>query len=163
EQVIDLQAMVGDSVDNVPGIAGIGVKTAAKLLQDFGTLEGVLANIDKVSGAKRQENLRAAGPVVALSRPLVRLATDVPIEADWEGWKLRPIDAERLLVLCREWGFQSLAGQVRLQGKAAAPARGELFAAGNGEELFPFGANAPEAEATPSPPTPRPLGGEGGK
>ncbi|MFO0929926.1 MAG: 5'-3' exonuclease H3TH domain-containing protein, partial [Gemmataceae bacterium] len=91
EQVVDLQALVGDSVDNVPGVAGIGVKTAAKLLQEFGTLDNLLANVDKVAGAKKQESLRAAGPVVALSRPLVRLATDVPVAIDWEGWKLQPI------------------------------------------------------------------------
>src|SRR5262245_54225490 len=138
EQVVDLQALVGDSVDNVPGVAGIGIKTAAKLLQDFGTLEGVLANVDKVSGAKRQENLRAAGPIVALSRPLVKLATDVPLEMDFDGWRLRPIDAERMMALCREWGFQSLAGQVRMLARAGAPSQGELFATGDGEELFPF-------------------------
>ena len=61
EQVVDLQTLVGDSVDNVPGVPGIGVKTAAKLLQEFGTLDNLLANVDQVAGAKRQENLRAAG------------------------------------------------------------------------------------------------------
>src|SRR5437762_13134238 len=76
EQVVDLQTLVGDSVDNVPGVPGIGVKTAAKLLQEFGTLENVLAGVERIPGAKKQENLRAAGPTVALSRQLVRLATD---------------------------------------------------------------------------------------
>ena len=60
EQVVDLQSLVGDAVDNVPGVPGIGVKTAAKLLQEFGTLDNLLANVDRVAGAKRQENLRAA-------------------------------------------------------------------------------------------------------
>lgn len=157
EQVVDLQALVGDSVDNVPGVAGIGVKTAAKLLQEFGTLDNLLANVDKVAGAKKQESLRAAGPVVALSRPLVRLATDVPVAIDWEGWKIRPIQTERMLGLCREWGFQTLAGQVRaLAGTSTAAApravQQELFAAG---ELFPFGANSADdapADATPAAP-----------
>ena len=58
DQVVDLQSLVGDAVDNVPGVPGIGVKTAAKLLQEFDTLDNLLANIDRVAGAKRQENLR---------------------------------------------------------------------------------------------------------
>jgi DNA polymerase-1 len=141
-QVVDLQALVGDSVDNVPGVPGIGVKTASRLLQEFGTLENILASVDRIAGAKRQENLRAAGPIVALSRQLVRLSTDVPLELDWESWRVAPIDVEGMLALCREYGFQSLAGQVRLLGKAAlsasAPQQKELFAE---EEMFPFGAN----------------------
>ena len=52
EQVVDFQALVGDSVDNVPGVPGIGVKTAAKLLQEFGTLDNILANIDKIAGGQ---------------------------------------------------------------------------------------------------------------
>jgi DNA polymerase-1 len=153
DQVVDLQALVGDSVDNVPGVPGIGVKTAAKLLQEFGTLENVLANVDRIAGAKRQESLRAAGPVVALSRQLVRLATDVPLKYDWEAWRLQPLDPEPLLAICREFGFQSLAGQVRLLAKttpvattAGAPAQRDLFAAVE-EESFPFGANVGDGEA----------------
>jgi DNA polymerase-1 len=148
EQVVDLQTLVGDSVDNVPGVPGIGVKTAAKLLQEFGTLDNLLANVDKVPG-KKQQVLRESGERIALSRQLVRLDDHVPIEFDWEGWKLRPIDAPRLLELCREWGFQSLAGQIRAMSRGqepAAPVQAELFAAG--EELFPFGANAPAQEQT---------------
>jgi DNA polymerase-1 len=145
EQVIDLQALTGDPVDNVPGVPGIGVKTAAKLLQDYATLEGVLANIDKVPGAKRQENLRAAKDIVPLSRQLVRLATDVPVTLDWEAWRLQEWDAPQLLALFQEFGFRSMAELVRSGGAAAAvgaaaarASQGELFA---GEELFPFGAN----------------------
>src|SRR5215469_2259193 len=58
EQVVDLMALSGDTVDNVPGVPGIGLKTAAKLLEEFGTLENLFANVDKVAGAKRKENLR---------------------------------------------------------------------------------------------------------
>jgi DNA polymerase-1 len=142
EQVVDLQAIVGDSVDNIKGVPGIGIKTGAKLLQEFGTLENLLANIDKVQGAKKQESLRACGEIVALSRQLVRLATDVPIKEDWEAWKVQPMDVDRLMTLCREWGFHGIANQIRAQGKSTGPVQGELF----GDEMFPFGANAP---ATP--------------
>ena len=113
EQVIDFQALVGDSVDNVPGVPGIGPKTASQLLQEFGTLENVLANIDKIAGKKRQESLREAVKEIPRTRELVRLATDVPIKLDWDAWRLREVDVEKFLALCREWGFHSLANQVR--------------------------------------------------
>jgi DNA polymerase-1 len=146
EQVVDYQSLVGDSVDNVPGVPGVGDKTAAKLLQDFGTLDNLLANVDKVPGAKRQENLRAAGPIVALSRQLVRLDTDVPIPLEWDSWKLRAPDADALLALFQEWGFRGLADQVRKQFKTKS-AQPELFPVGADDELFAFGANAKEPEA----------------
>ena len=147
EQVVDLQTLVGDSVDNVPGVPGIGIKTAAKLLQDFGTLENILAHIDRVPGAKRQESLRNAGDIIERTRKLVRLDTNVPLKLDWDSWRLREPDVPRLRQLFQEWGFHSLANQLRESGPTAGQSQGELFAA---EELFPFGANAP-AEATESP------------
>jgi DNA polymerase-1 len=144
EQVVDLQTLVGDSVDNVPGVPGIGVKTAAKLLQEFGTLDNLLANVEKVSGKKRQQELRDAGPKVALSRQLVRLATDVPVEFDWEGWKLREPDAPKLVELFRAWGFRSFEAEFR-QANKTDTTEPDLFsgAEASGGEDFPFGANAP--------------------
>lgn len=133
EQVVDLQSLVGDSVDNVPGVPGIGVKTAAKLLQDFGTVENILANIDRVSGAKRQENLRNSGAIIERARNLVRLDTAVPIDMTWDAWRLREMDGSRLRLLFQEWGFHSLARQFHEPNAESAPMQGELF---------PFGANA---------------------
>lgn len=123
EQAVDLQALVGDSTDNVPGVPGIGIKTAAALLQEFGTLEGILASIDKISGAKRKENLRAAVETIPLSRQLVRLADDVPIDLDWEGWRPKGIDAPQLLALCQEWGFHRFADDVRALASGASGGR----------------------------------------
>src|SRR5260370_11476127 len=140
-QVVDLQALVGDSVDNVPGVPGIGLKTGAKLLQEFDTLDNLLANIDKVAGAKKQENLRAAAAVVQLSRRLVRLATDVPIEMDWESWRLHEPDVPRLLKLFQEWGFHRFADQVRKIKSASVPAPSPINEPAVQGELFPFGAN----------------------
>src|SRR5262249_6572177 len=149
EQVVDLQTLVGDSVDNVPGVPGIGVKTAAKLLQECGTLENLLANLDKVSGKKRQQELRDAGPKIALSRRLVRLATDVPVAFDWEGWKLAEPDAPKLVELFRTYGFRSFEAEFR-QGTRPEAAEPDLFSGTDGAgEDFPFGANAtPTAENT---------------
>lgn len=153
EQVIDLQTLVGDSVDNVPGVPGIGLKTAAKLLQDYGTLDNLLAHVDEIAGAKRQQSLKAAAATLPLSKQLVRLETKVPLELDWEGWRLKEWDAPRLLELFREWGFRGLAAQVqaRTPGKDdSVPSTGYSVpstAATNNDatttqgELFPFGAN----------------------
>jgi DNA polymerase-1 len=133
EQVVDLQTLVGDSVDNVPGVPGIGIKTAAKLLQEFGTLENLLANLDRIPRAKLQESLRNSTAIIEQARKLVRLETNVPIQLDWDAWRLRDMDVARLRQLFQEWGFHSLSNQ--LGGpNARAPVQGELF---------PFGANAP--------------------
>ncbi|HEY7327657.1 MAG TPA: DNA polymerase I [Gemmataceae bacterium] len=140
EQVVDLQTMVGDSVDNVPGVPGIGLKTAAKLLQEFGTLENILANVDRIPGAKRQENLRNSAAIIERARQLVRLDKQVPIELDWDAWRLRDMDVPRLRKLFQEWGFHSLGHQLGGQNDHA-PVQ---------QELFPFGANAPEENGAAS-------------
>jgi DNA polymerase-1 len=153
EQVVDLQTLVGDPVDNVPGVRGVGVKTAAKLLAEFGSLDNLLANLDRVASAKTREAVRAAAGQLALSRRLVRLDTAVPLDMDWEGWRRQEPDHARLLELFQGWGFRRLADQmraaVRTHGagpKATRPDRSkqqELFAE---PDAFPFGANrAPEA------------------
>jgi DNA polymerase I len=152
EQVVDLQSLVGDSVDNVPGVPGIGVKTAAKLLQEFGTLDNLLANLDKVAGKKR-ENIEAARDKIQLSRDLVRLDTNVPLELDWDGWRVGDWDAPRLLQLFRDFGFRGFADQVRAEQLAttgAAPAPEPELESVQGE-LFPFGMNVADGEAEPAP------------
>jgi DNA polymerase-1 len=157
EQVVDLQTLAGDSVDNVPGVPGIGVKTAAKLLQEWGTLDNVLANVDKVAGAKRQENLRAAVATIPLSRSLVRLKTDVPLEWNWEAWRLHEWDAARLLPLFEQWGFRGFAQQVRAGGAISDQRSAISEETPTSEplvqgELFPFGANVVETNGDASPP-----------
>jgi DNA polymerase-1 len=164
EQVVDFQSLVGDSVDNVPGVPGIGEKTAATLLQEYGTIENILANIDNISGAKRKENLRASRDKVPLTRKLVRLATDVPVDLEWEAWRVRPLDVPRLLELCKEFGFRSLAEQIKSAG--SAPVQRTLFDEPGVD--FKFGANAePAADGAPaveeSPPTPFTTVGDGWK
>ncbi len=116
DQVVDLLAMVGDSIDNIPGMAGVGPKTAAALLAEHGTLEGVLANVDRISGTKRQENVRRGAAVARRGQTLVALRSDVPIEIDWEAARVRPPDAPRLAALFRRFGFRRLEAQF-----AAAP------------------------------------------
>lgn len=145
DQVIDLQVLVGDPVDNVPGVPGIGVKTAAKLLQEFETLDNLLANVDKVAGAKKQEGLRALVPDVPRNRQLIRLETELPIPLDWDAWKLRPINPAAFLALCRELGFRGFTAGIEDPNR---PTSRVNEAAMHQEELFPFGANnAADGEA----------------
>ncbi len=116
-QVVDLQALTGDSVDNVPGVPGVGVKTAAKLLQEHKTLEGVIAAIATMKKGKLKDNLQAHQGALELSRKLVTLDRHVKLDIDWEGWKLQEPDAKTLLEFFAECGFNRY--QVELRAEAA--------------------------------------------
>jgi DNA polymerase-1 len=112
DQVIDLLALTGDAVDNVPGVPGIGLKTASTLLQEFGTIENLLGNIGKVSGAKRKENLEAHRETVKLGRQLITLDTNLPLPLDWDGLKTTPADVKALRDLCTECGFHGFLSEI---------------------------------------------------
>ncbi|MGN6543749.1 MAG: DNA polymerase, partial [Aureliella sp.] len=119
DQVVDFQALVGDSVDNIPGVPLVGPKLAEQLLNRFGTLEDVLANADKVSGQKRAENLRVYRDQALLSRELVRLRTDVPLELDWSQANFSRKDVAALDEIFKELGLRRLSE--RLLGKDPVP------------------------------------------
>jgi DNA polymerase-1 len=136
-QVIDYQTLVGDSVDNVPGVEGVGPKTATQYLQTYGSIDRLLARLDELKGKKR-ENLEKGREKLAMSRSLVTLKTDVPLNVDWEAWSLKPWNAPALLDAFREWGFQRFQEEVKnalptstLREPAATatprPAQGDLF------------------------------------
>ena len=122
DQVVDFLALVGDSVDNVPGVPGIGPKIAAELLQRHGTLDAILAHVDEVAGAKRRENLAAHGDTARAGRELIRLDAAVPVEIPWEAGRRHPPDPGRLAAFLREMGFRSLLARVVESPAAAAPA-----------------------------------------
>ncbi len=116
DQVVDFQSLVGDSVDNIPGVPGVGPKTAAKWIQELGSLDAIIANPDKVSGGpKTKQALKdaIANGKLAMSRQLVALDRHVPLTFDWEGWKRREWDGQRLLELFHEFGFRTFAERVR--------------------------------------------------
>lgn len=140
DQVVDFLALVGDAVDNVPGVPGVGPKIAGELLRAYDTLDGVLGNIDKVSGAKRKENLATHAATAREGRELIRLETAVPLEIPWEAGMRHDPDPEALAAFLREMGFRSLLG--RVQVRAAVPA-GKRQAA----TLFDMDADPAVAEA----------------
>ena len=113
--VIDFQTLVGDSVDNVPGVAGCGPKTATKWLTEYGSLDGVIANADKIGGPKLKESLKKAiaDGTLAMCKELVTLRTDVPMTFDWDGWKRRSWDGPKLHELFGQFGFRTFANRVK--------------------------------------------------
>ncbi len=108
DKVVEVQALAGDSSDNVPGVPGIGEKTARELIIQFGSVENLLANIDKVSGKKRQENLRLFGEQARLSKTLVKLVDDLPLEVDYDNFALSEPNREALTTLFKELEFHKL-------------------------------------------------------
>ena len=132
ELVPDFYGLKGDTSDNIPGVPGIGDKTASELLQRFGSLEEVLAHIDDISGAKRKENLTAHADNARLSKQLATIRTDVPVEVDPVAEAAREPDRSRLREVFRE--FELRAPLARLE---------EAFGAGDDGA-----APAPVAEVT---------------
>lgn len=165
EQVVDFQTLVGDSVDNVKGVPGIGAKTAAELLQKYGTLDNLVKHVEEIKQPKRKENLKKCIESGELEkcRKLVRLETNVPMPLDWDAWTRHPWDGPKLVAMFEELGFRGYANRVRGAMKAGGQAKnsellaaigvetkpgqgqGDLFA-GTPDDVtpdeFPFGANA---------------------
>ncbi|MFS8375218.1 DNA polymerase I [Xanthomonas campestris] len=123
-QIVDLLALMGDTVDNVPGVEKCGPKTAAKWLAEYDSLDGVIANADKIKG-KIGENLRAALPRLPLNRELVTIKTDVVLASGPRALDLREPNAEALAVLYARYGFtqalRELGGAAAEAGALTAP------------------------------------------
>ena len=107
EQVIDLLALMGDSADNFPGCPGVGPKTAAKLISEFGSIDAMLANSSKIKG-KLREKVEGAVEDIRMSKFLATIRTDVPVELDLDALKLKEPDMKRLTEIFTELEFKSL-------------------------------------------------------
>ena len=108
DKVIDVQALAGDSTDNVPGVPGIGVKTAAELIKEYGDLENLLKNAKKIKQNKRRETLIENKDKAIISKKLVTLKKDVPVKNQIEEFVLKEIDREKLFNFLREMEFNRL-------------------------------------------------------
>ncbi len=124
DKVVEVQALAGDSSDNVPGVPGIGEKTARQLIQDFGTVENLLAHIDQVSGKKRQENLRQFGDQARLSKQLVTLVDDLDMAIDYDQLALSDPDRTRLTDLFKELEFHKLLQEFSSDERASGEGYG---------------------------------------
>ena len=107
-QVIDVQSLAGDSSDNVPGVPGIGVKTAAELIKKYGTLEKLLDSADEIKQNKRRQTLIENKDKALVSKRLVTLKNDAPIDRNLDEFKLKEIDKDKLYKFLREMEFNRL-------------------------------------------------------
>lgn len=126
-QVTEVLALMGDSSDNVPGVKGVGPKTAAKLIEQFGSLENLYQHLDQVKGEALRKNLEAHKDLAFLSRELVTIHTDVPLPVKFEDLALHPkslTDNPDLIELFTELEFQTLRDRLLKKSIAAAPKGG---------------------------------------
>ena len=110
-QVIDILGLMGDAVDNIPGIFGIGEKTAVKLLSEYHTLENVLANVDNIKGAIG-DKVRAGKEQAIMSKKLATIITNVPVQFHEEDYRLKEADKEKLAELFSEMEFKTLGKRI---------------------------------------------------
>src|SRR5437870_1991172 len=144
ERVVDYLALVGDSSDNVPGVKGVGEKTALELLTAFGGLDAILANAERIAGKRAREAVLQHADLARLSRELVTIRRDVPVALDLEALRVRPPDVPRLTELFTELEFRSLI-----------PKLASLQVAGAGAPA-PAAPRAPVVAAVPAPATAAP-------
>ena len=121
DQVVDFQSLVGDSVDNVPGVQQIGPKTATALLAEFGDLEGVLENAHTVKAKNRREKLMHGREDAMMSRRLVELDRHIEMEIDWKSAQLGGINHAEVEKLCDEFGFRRLKDRLLNADVETAP------------------------------------------
>ena len=138
ERVVDVQALAGDSVDNVPGAPGIGLKTAALLINEYGDLETLLARAGEIKQPKRREALLDNADLIRISKRLVSLDAQVPLDFGLTDLEMREPDPEKLLGFLQEMEFRTLTRRVAERLKVEAPA-------------VPEGSAVTEAPATAAP------------
>lgn len=151
EKMIDLQSLTGDSTDNIPGIPGIGPKTAAQLLGEYGDLDTLLARAHEIKQQKRRENIVAFADQARLSRQLVTLKNDVPIELELGALGLEPQDGPKLIGFLKAMDFTSLTRRVaETTGTDAAeieavPVETQWGAAAHGPDMEVVGGTSPSS------------------
>jgi DNA polymerase-1 len=167
-KVLDVLSLMGDSSDNVPGVPGIGPKTAAQLIHEYGDLDSLLANAESIKQKKRREMLIEHAEAARLSRELITLKEDVPLPEPLEDLILKPRDVGKLVEFLQLMEFKKLV--TRVQGgnspdKSLPPLRGEVRACpgpvpGRGGDSSSEASN--KTSSQPRPPSPTlPLGGGG--
>ncbi len=126
EQVIDILGLMGDSSDNIPGIQGIGPKTAQKLIADYGSIEGLIHHVDELKG-KQKERIEEQADMARLSKQLATIQLDVPHEVTLEGLRRVPHDASKLKALLQELEFDTLGKKLFGKSFSSAPTRAKVI------------------------------------
>jgi len=115
EKVVEILGLAGDQSDNIPGIPGIGPKNAQRLIEEFGSVEGVLANVDKVRNPKTRESIREFAEQARMSRELATIRTDTEFDVDLENTRYSEPDNEALKALFKEFEFSSLLQELKIK------------------------------------------------
>ncbi|HVI29866.1 DNA polymerase I [Hansschlegelia sp.] len=165
EKMIDLQALAGDSVDNVPGVPGIGAKTAAQLLDQYGDLETLLERAHEIPQPKRRENLIAHADLARVSKRLVTLETNVPLDTPLEELAVHEPNPTRLVAFLKAMEFNTLTRRVAeatgIDVSSVAP-DADMMSAGRAEReeiAAPSPDGAPAAARPQGAPRPAPASG----
>ena len=137
ERVVDVQALAGDSVDNVPGAPGIGVKTAALLINEYGDLESLLARAGEIKQPKRRETLLNFAEQIRVSKRLVELDAKTPLDFTLDDLEVQPPDAEKLLSFLAEMEFRTLTKRISDKLGVESPVLREVAPAAAGENESP--------------------------
>ncbi len=116
EQIVDWLALVGDTVDNIPGVPGVGPKTAAELLHQFGSVAGIYQRLDELKSEKLRTSLRSSAEAVSRNVELVRLKDDLPCDYSADQLAVRPPDAGSLRELFSRWGFRAMLAGLESRG-----------------------------------------------
>lgn len=124
-QIIDLKGLMGDSSDNIPGVPGVGEKTALKLLHEYGSVEQVLENIDRISGKKLQENLRENVDKANLSKALATIMREAPVELDVEETGYAGYDGVPVSEFFKKMEFKSLLSKIKVTQPASDSGQAE--------------------------------------
>ena len=122
-QIVDYLSLLGDSVDNIPGVPGVGAKTAAELLLRFGSIENLYARLPEVTSDRIRGKLEESRALVKKNQELIRLREDIPGQFQLADYRVASPDAPRLLDLFANWGFRTL----RQELEQSLVAQGELF------------------------------------
>ena len=141
ERVVDVQALAGDSVDNVPGAPGIGIKTAALLINEYGDLETLLARAEEIKQPKRRQTLIENAELIRISRDLVKLDCDMELDFTLDSLEVKEPDTEKLLAFLSEMEFRTIVKRVAEKFNVEAPAIPDAPA--------PSAASSPDAPAAP--------------
>ena len=136
-QMIDYLALAGDASDNIPGIRGVGEKTASDLLSRFGDVEGILANAASLKG-KLAEKVAAGRDDATISKFLTTIRTDVPIEPDWDAYKRDGVDAAKLAAVCAKFELNRLAKELLGEGASASMQVTEVAKTNEGAAAVPL-------------------------
>ena len=161
DQMVDYKALKGDPTDNIPGVPGVGEKTAAKLIREFGSLDDMFARIDEVTPEKLREKLREQFDQIQMGRELSRIVCDLPVELDLEAARLGDYDRDTVVRLFREYEFRTLIERLPPMAGESAEQRSESLRSVAESGYVPAARVAGRPEGWgPGRATARPAGGE---